>query len=176
VHLSADTGLRISDVLNLPRTGLKHTMEITERKTGKVRTVHLRPYTLALCRQWAATHSGDKLITCNRSTIYRHIVRAARKHNLTNVSMHSIRKFYATQYCKAHGLMETQKEMQHDYPTTTLLYVVDLAQLGGESNALHRNTGKRTQSNPQRKRRAGGRGSNRDHAPPKAPGSGGTDG
>lgn len=39
--------------------------------------------------------------------------------------MHSIRKLYARRYCAAHGLAATQRELQHDYLSTTLLYVLD---------------------------------------------------
>ena len=39
--------------------------------------------------------------------------------------MHSIRKLYARQYCRAHGLAATQRELLHDYLSTTMLYVLD---------------------------------------------------
>ena len=124
VRISADTGLRVSDVLSIRCGDLQSTMKVRERKTGKQRTIHLKPATLKACKAFAA-HGEDKLIPVNRSTIYRQIRAAAAELGYTHISMHSIRKYYARQYCRAHGLAATQREMQHNYLSTTLLYVLD---------------------------------------------------
>lgn len=124
VRISADTGLRVSDVLSIRCGGLQSTMKVRERKTGKQRTVHLKPATLKACKAFAA-HGEDKLIPVNRSTIYRQIKKAAADLGYDHVSMHSIRKLYARNYCKTHGLAATQREMQHDYLSTTMLYVLN---------------------------------------------------
>lgn len=124
VRISADTGLRISDVLAIRCGDLAPTMTIRERKTGKRRKVHLKPSTLRACKAYAA-HGKDKLLPVNRSTVYRQIKRAALDLGYDHVSMHSIRKTYARSYCRAHGLAATQKEMQHDFLSTTLLYVLN---------------------------------------------------
>lgn len=124
VRISADTGLRVSDVLSIRCGELQRTMKIKERKTGKQRTVHLKPATLKACKAFAA-HGESKLIPVNRSTIYRQIKKAAADLGYDHVSMHSIRKLYARNYCKAHGLAATQREMQHDYLSTTMLYVLN---------------------------------------------------
>ena len=124
VRISADTGLRISDILSIRSGALAQTMRVTERKTGKQRTVRLRTSTYRAAKAYAA-HGQDMLIPYSRSTIYRHIRRAADDLGMQHVSMHSIRKLYARQYCRAHGLAATQQEMQHNYLSTTLLYVVD---------------------------------------------------
>lgn len=123
VRISADTGLRVSDVLGIRCADLAPKMAVKERKTGKTRKVTLRPATLRACRAYAS-HGEDKLIHANRSTIYRQIRRAAEQLGFEHVSMHSIRKLYARQYCRAHGLAATQQEMQHDYLSTTMLYVL----------------------------------------------------
>lgn len=129
VRISADTGLRISDVLSIRTADLARTMRVTERKTGKQRRVQLRPATLRAAKAYAACYGRDKVIPRNRSTIYRQISRAASDLGMQHVSMHSIRKLYARQYCKAHGLAATQREMQHNYISTTLLYVLDPDQI-----------------------------------------------
>lgn len=124
VRISADTGLRVSDVLSIRCGDLQSTMKVRERKTGKQRTVHLKPATLKACKAFAA-YGEDKLIPVNRSTIYRQIKKSAADLGYDHVSMHSIRKLYARNYCKAHGLAATQREMQHDYLSTTMLYVLN---------------------------------------------------
>lgn len=128
VRISADTGLRVSDVLGIRCGDLARTMAVTERKTGKRRKVTLRPSTLAAAKAYAK-HGGEYLIDCDRSTIYRRIRAAAQQLGYEHVSMHSIRKLYARRYCAAHGLAATQRELQHDYLSTTLLYVLDPAEV-----------------------------------------------
>lgn len=124
VMISADTGLRVSDILNLEAGKLAREMSVTEQKTGKTRKVTLSTETYNYAKR-IAKYSGKYLINLDRSTIYRHIKTAASDMGLAHVSMHSIRKYYARRYCRAHGLAQTQREMAHDYLSTTLLYVVD---------------------------------------------------
>lgn len=128
VRISADTGLRISDILAIRSGDLAPVMLVTERKTGKSRRVRLRPATLKAAKAYAA-HGCDHLIPHAPSTIYRQIRRAAAELGMEHVSMHSIRKLYARQYCRAHGLAATQRELQHDYLSTTMLYVLDPDQI-----------------------------------------------
>lgn len=128
VRICADTGLRISDILAIRSGELDTTMRVIERKTGKARTVRLRPATLKAAKAYAA-HGCDRLIPHAPSTIYRQIRRAASDLGMEHVSMHSIRKLYARQYCRAHGLAATQRELQHDYLSTTMLYVLDPTQI-----------------------------------------------
>lgn len=128
VRISADTGLRISDILAIRSGDLAPVMLVTERKTGKSRRVRLRPATLKAAKAYAA-HGCDRLIPHAPSTIYRQIRRAATELGMEHVSMHSIRKLYARQYCRAHGLAATQRELQHDYLSTTMLYVLNPDQI-----------------------------------------------
>ena len=128
VRISADTGLRIGDILANRSGDLAPVMLVTERKTGKSRRVRLRPATLKAAKAYAA-HGCDRLIPHAPSTIYRQIRRAATELGMEHVSMHSIRKLYARQYCRAHGLAATQHELQHDYLSTTMLYVLDPDQI-----------------------------------------------
>lgn len=123
VRIAADTGLRVSDILAIRSDQVSRTMRVTERKTGKQRTVTLRPDTLKAAKAYAR-YSGKYLIDRDRSTLYRQIRAAAA--DMPHISMHSIRKYYAKRYCAANGLRATQAELQHDYLSTTLLYVTDL--------------------------------------------------
>lgn len=129
VRISADTGLRISDVLAIRASDIAPTMRVRESKTGKERAVKLSAATLDAALSYAK-HGHAMLIPRNRSTIYRQIRRAANELGMQHVSMHSIRKYYARQYCRKHGLNETQREMQHDYLSTTLLYVLNTTDIG----------------------------------------------
>lgn len=126
LRIMADTGLRVGDVLALTVGQIGRTIIIRERKTGHKRTVHLTARTLAACRAYAAGRpAAARLIACNRSTIYRDIRRAADRRGWEHVSAHSLRKYYATRYCRRHGLAATQAELQHRDTITTLIYVVD---------------------------------------------------
>lgn len=128
IRISADTGLRISDILAIRAGDLSPVMLVTERKTGKRRRVRLRPSTIKAARAYAG-HGQDRLLPYAPSTIYRQIRRAADQLGYKHISMHSIRKYYARQYYRAHGLAATQRELQHDYLSTTLLYVLDPSDL-----------------------------------------------
>ena len=128
VRISADTGLRISDIPAIRSGELAATMRVIERKTGKARRVRLKPATLKAAKAYA-THGHDRLIPHAPSTIYRQVTKAARELGMEHISMHSIRKLYARQYCRAHGLAATQRELQHDYLSTTMLYVLDPDQI-----------------------------------------------
>lgn len=125
VRIAADTGLRISDILAIRPGDLAEKMTVTERKTGKKRVVRLRPATLKAAKAYSR-YSGKYLIDRDRSTIYRQVRAAAEDLGLSHISMHSIRKYYAHRYYAAHGLARTQRELQHGYLSTTLLYVADL--------------------------------------------------
>lgn len=129
VRISADTGLRISDVLTIRVSDIAPTMRVRESKTGKERAVKLSAATLDAALSYAK-HGHAMLIPRNRSTIYRQIRHAANTLGMPHVSMHSVRKYYARQYCREHGLDATQREMQHDYLSTTLLYVLDTTDIG----------------------------------------------
>lgn len=127
VRISANTGLRVSDVLGITLEQLSRKMTVYERKTGKSRVVRLPQSTYDYARAYAR-RNGIKtglLIDCHRSTIYRHLRRAVDDLGLHHVSMHSLRKFYARKYARKHGARASQAELRHKYYSTTLLYLVD---------------------------------------------------
>jgi len=125
VRISANTGLRVSDVLRLKAEDWRRKMTVTERKTGKTRTVQVPESTFKAVRDYIQTNSITGLIfPCDRSTIFRHVQKAAQQLGFEHVSMHSLRKMYAQNYARKHGLEATQEELQHKYISTTLLYVI----------------------------------------------------
>ncbi len=125
VRISANTGLRVSDVLRLRAEDWRRKITVTERKTGKVRTVHLPESTFRAGRDYIRKNSiTGEIFKCNRSTLFRHVQKVARELGFEHVSMHSLRKMYAQKYARKHGLTATQEELQHKYISTTLLYVV----------------------------------------------------
>lgn len=128
-RIAANTGLRVSDILGLRVGDLKRAMSVSERKTGKVRVVHLSAATYKAAKTYAERmklENSDLLFPLNRSTVYRHIRKAAEKLNYKHVSMHSLRKYFACSFAKKNGVAATQQELQHTYPSTTLLYLVDM--------------------------------------------------
>lgn len=121
----ADTGLRVSDVLNLTRKGFKQTMTVRELKTGKLRTVRLSSQTYEECLAYLRTTESEYVIDCHRSTLWRSITSAAAAYGWEHVSPHSLRKLFACEYCAKHGIAATQRELQHKNIGTTLRYLGD---------------------------------------------------
>lgn len=128
MQIMRDTGLRVSDMLALRVSDLNTpTITVTEKKTGKLRAVHLRPTTRRELRVYTAGLPPDApIINCDRSTLYRSIHDTALRLGMKNVSAHSARKAFARAFCRKHGLEATQRELRHAYLSTTLLYVSDL--------------------------------------------------
>ncbi len=125
VRISANTGLRVSDVLRLRAEDFRRKMTVVEKKTGKTREIQLPESTFQAVRKYIrANNITGEIFPCDRSTIFRHVQRAAQALGFEHVSMHSLRKMYAQKYARKHGLSATQEELQHKYISTTLLYVV----------------------------------------------------
>lgn len=125
--IAYQTGLRISDILQLPSDLSSTRISVREQKTGKTRVVHIKASTLRQCKAYAAKHKNTEgvLFDCDRTTVYRHIRQAAKGLGLENISAHSYRKAYAHAYYMRYGLKATQKEMQHNNIATTCIYVFD---------------------------------------------------
>lgn len=100
-------------------------MEITEHKTGKQRTVHLPAALLWECRLYASLHRGERLIDCDRSTIYRAVHQMSERLGWAHISAHSVRKLYARTYARKYGAEAAQRELGHDSLATTMLYLHD---------------------------------------------------
>lgn len=128
MRTALETGLRISDVLQLKVTNLNgRTVSGVAQKTGK-------PYRKVISQELANRlkrnevngylfigRFGNKPRT--RQAVYKDIKKAARIIGIrANVAPHSARKTYAVERLADEGLKATQDELQHDKIETTMLY------------------------------------------------------
>lgn len=129
LRVSLETGLRIDDVLSLRVEDLKgRTLRGVAEKTGK-------PFRKVISQDLAnrlRQVQGKKFIFPHRLKKDKHRTRQAVWKNLKkaaqilgidlNVAPHSARKTYAVETFKEYGLERTQKELQHDRASTTMIY------------------------------------------------------
>ena len=123
------TGLRVGDVLELTPAQIKPSVRVTERKTGKSRTVRIPK---ALCadvlRQagsyWAFPSPRDPSKHRTRQAVWADIKRAQRACRFTvNLGTHTMRKVYAVRLMHRYkDLKKVQVALLHDRPEVTLLY------------------------------------------------------
>lgn len=124
------TGLRISDVLELKTSDLKPSMWVTERKTGKKHRCGLKKDLLRrILAQagpiWAfpgRNGNGHK----TRQAVWADVKRAAKAFRLPqNVGTHSFRKAYAVELLAKYGdLLRVQRAMGHSAPSITVIYAM----------------------------------------------------
>jgi integrase len=124
------TGLRISDVLQLRPDQLKPNFWITEQKTRKRRQVGLPEPLLSdlresAGREWVFPGSRPGKHR-TRQAVWKDIKRAAEAMRLTvNASPHSCRKVYAVQLMEKYGDIDrVQRALNHDRHTTTMIYAM----------------------------------------------------
>lgn len=128
VETILQTGLRISDVLELRTKDLKPSMWVVEKKTGKKHRCGLKSDLLyAIMEQagpeWAfpgRNGRGHK----TRQAVWADVKRAAVAFRLPqNVGTHSFRKVYAVQLLDKYGDMKrVQRAMAHYSPSITTIY------------------------------------------------------
>lgn len=135
-RVSVETGLRISDVLNLRAWYLDKIMYVQEKKTGKHRIVTLSDDLYAFLRpiKFNAVRNYDKEVyafpskrktnrSIHRTTYHRHLKKACQKMNI-DFSAHSTRKLFAQELLKKTGdIFEVQKQLNHKYVADTCLYL-----------------------------------------------------
>ena len=124
------TGLRISDVLELKTSDLKPSMWVTERKTGKKHRCGLKKDLLRrILAQagpiWAfpgRNGNGHK----TRQAVWADVKRAAKAFRLPqNVGTHSFRTAYAVELLAKYGdLLRVQRAMGHSAPSITVIYAM----------------------------------------------------
>lgn len=144
LRLMYQTGLRVSDALSITTEHLRRTMTIREKKTGKIRKVKIsKPLFDMFLKYVESTHisANEFILQIDRSTVYRHIQKQAEFEHWDNISAHSARKAYAKRYMKKYGIEATRIELQHDYITTTMLYVMDIDALTGKKETKGRRSG-----------------------------------
>ena len=124
------TGLRISDVLELRTEQLRPSMWVREKKTGKMHRCGLPKDLLSAIRaqagpEWAfpgkrpGTHK-------TRQAVWADVKRAARAFRLPqNVAPHSLRKVYAVELLERYGdIQRVQRALNHSSIETTLIYAM----------------------------------------------------
>jgi len=139
LDMSIETGLRISDILNIRRGQIAKTMDICESKTKKHKIVTISDELLARLPKGCAfggasnyafpsARSPGKHIA--RSTYHRHLKQACMTSEI-DCSAHSARKLYAHNiYAKNYDIYEVQKALNHKYISTTATYMgLDLQEL-----------------------------------------------
>lgn len=124
------TGLRVSDALELKTADLKSSMWVVEKKTGKKHRCGLKKDLLArILAQagpvWAfpgRRPGGHK----TRQAVWRDVKRAAAAFRLPqNVGTHSFRKVYAVELLGKYGdLPRVQRAMGHSAPSVTVIYAM----------------------------------------------------
>lgn len=126
------TGLRISDVLSIKKEQLEKGCRFTvrEQKTKKSRRVYLgKDLRERLLRQsgniYVFEHALDPARHRTRQAVFKDLKRAAKALRIdANFAPHSMRKIYAVDYFRRYGLAATQKILGHNYPSTTLIYLL----------------------------------------------------
>lgn len=126
------TGLRISDVVELPRSSVKLNFTIHEKKTGKRRRVRLPADLVAEVLQtsegspWAFPSPRDPQRHRTRQAVWKDIKRAQRAFRLNvNAAPHSMRKVYAVELMHKYGDIDrVRRALNHDHYDTTILYAL----------------------------------------------------
>ncbi|WP_088549776.1 tyrosine-type recombinase/integrase [Paenibacillus aquistagni] len=133
-ELGINTGLRISDILQLRKRDLKsRELYLTEIKTGKQKTFQMNPTVrrelLSLLKDWddddyivKSREGVNKPIT--RNMAYKIIRRLGEEYNVRNVGTHSLRKTYGYFfYHQDKDIGMLQKIFNHSDPSFTLRYI-----------------------------------------------------
>ncbi len=139
VRLAAATGYRINDICNARMCDYDEdaqTLTLRESKTGKVRTVAIKPDSDA----YNAIRYQNKIRPCertwlmeptygkpaNRKTVWYWMRKAAEYSGISDdltLTPHSLRKFYAVrQRMRGKSLQDVQADFGHDRPETTMVY------------------------------------------------------
>lgn len=124
------TGLRISDVLELRTAQLKPSMWVLEKKTGKRHRCGLpQPLLSRILEQadpdgWAFPSPTKRNQHKTRQAVWADVKRAAKAFRMAqNVGTHSFRKVYAVRLLDRYGdVAKVQRAMSHANPSVTAIY------------------------------------------------------
>lgn len=130
LRTALQTGLRISDVLELRPEQLKAHCWVTEKKTGKRRQIGLPEPLLsdlknACGSRWVFEgRSPENHRT--RQAVWKDMKRAAKAFRLpANIGPHSARKVYAVELLRKYGDIDrVRRALNHNSETVTLLYAL----------------------------------------------------
>lgn len=138
------TGLRISDVLELRTEQLRPSMWVREKKTGKMHRCGLQKELLQAIRAQAGevwAFPGAKPGTHKtRQAVWRDVKRAAKAFRIEqNIGTHSFRKVYAVRLMeKYRDVARVQRAMAHGSPSVTAIYAMADALLASKQRAAAR--------------------------------------
>lgn len=131
LRLSLDYGLRIGDVLSMPRSALESgTYSLMEEKTGKRRVVRLSQLHIDACmriagRYFVFEHRLTPKKHRTRQAVYKDLKRICKVFRVDGISPHSARKVYAVEKLRKSGdLAKVQRALNHSDPEITLLYAL----------------------------------------------------
>lgn len=133
-----ETGLRIGDVVKMRSDGFRQRMTITEQKTKKKKRVYINKTLYDECKAQAGKiyvfeHRTDCTKHRTRQAVYADIKRAARALRLKdNITVHSLRKYYAVEILHRFDLATVRQALNHDNELVTMLYAY--------ADILHQNT------------------------------------
>lgn len=131
LRVALETGLRIDDVLSLRADQIRRrTISGVAHKTDKE---YRKAVSADLAKRLAALtpnkggfifpHRLDPLRHRTRQAVWENMKKAARRLGVElNAAPHSARKTYAVEMFRDKGLEQTQRELQHDRISTTMLY------------------------------------------------------
>ncbi|MBE6087357.1 MAG: integrase [Clostridium beijerinckii] len=131
--VEANLGMRISDILNLRmssfiKDGDRYRLDITEQKTSKKRTFTVPTDIYNFIQNYAYTNeikTDAKLFNLSERSVQKHLELTCKYLNLTNISTHSFRKFFASQiYINNNYNIELVRVLlQHSSVTVTQKYI-----------------------------------------------------
>jgi integrase len=133
LRVSLETGMRIGDVLKIRKEDIKgRTIHYVAEKTGKSGSVvvsqDLVNRLLDGRSEWCFPHRTKANAHRTRQAVWKDVKKAARALqddgllDGRNVAPHSGRKTFAVEDFQKNGLPHTQKVLQHDSKSTTMIY------------------------------------------------------
>lgn len=134
LRVSLETGMRIGDILKLtPRDLRGRTLYYTAEKTGKRGKAVVSQGLANRLREvsgekYIFPKRGDADDHRRRQTVWKDVkravaaLRAAGVIDSENISPHSARKTFAVEDMEKHGILHTQKALQHSNKMTTRIY------------------------------------------------------
>ena len=141
LRVALETGLRIDDVLSLRadqivRRTIYGKAEKTDKPYRKTISAELAKRLASLTPNkggYIFPHRLDPAKHRTRQAVWSNMKKAAALMGFKlNVAPHSARKTYAVEMFKDKGLEQTQKELQHDRISTTMLYAFSDMLCGAE--------------------------------------------
>lgn len=143
--VASETGLRIGDVVSLPRCQIAHNRILYRaKKTGKpgkapisselyeALTVHIRP----AVSPWLFPSPYKLGRHLTRQAVWARVKKACVRAGIdpAGISPHSFRKHFAVELFKRSGLKATQAALQHDRAATTEIYALSDFSTGNNAN------------------------------------------